>query len=201
MEAVARGEGHSEALIDRRSEPHMEGARILREPLLQRQQPVPIADGQPAQPIARADLERILDAGRRSASASNWQPWNFVVVTDRPQLVELAKVWQGARHVARSAATVAFVVRQPEDTRHQELLMYDLGQATANIMLAATDLGIGSGHAAVSDQEQARRVLVFPDGYFCAYLIGLGYPADRPLRPLARPDRRPFNEVVHWDRW
>ena len=40
------------------------------------------------QPIARADLERILDAGRRTASASNWQPWNFVVVTDRPQLVE-----------------------------------------------------------------------------------------------------------------
>jgi nitroreductase len=79
--------------------------------------------------------------------------------------------------------------------------MYDLGQATANIMLAATDLGIGSSHAAVSDQEQARRVLGFPDGYFCAYLIGLGYPADHRLRPLGRPDRRPFDEVVHWDRW
>ncbi len=153
------------------------------------------------QPIAREDLERILDAGRRAPSASNWQPWNFVVVTDRPQLVELAKVWQGARHVAGSAATIAFVVRQPEDPRRQDLLMYDLGQATANIMLAATDLGIGSGHASVSDQEQARRVLEFPDGYFCAYLIGLGYPADRHLRPLVRPDRRPLDEVVHWDRW
>jgi nitroreductase len=53
----------------------------------------------------------------------------------------------------------------------------------------------------VSDQEQARRVLGFPDGYFCAYLIGLGYPADRRLRPLVRPDRRAFDEVVHWDRW
>jgi nitroreductase len=153
------------------------------------------------QPIARADLERILDAGRRAASASNCQPWNFVVVTDRPQLVELAKVWQGARHVARSAATIALVVRQPEDTRHQDLLMYDLGQATANIMLAAADLGVGSGHAGVSDQEQAQRVLGFPDGYFCPYLIGLGYPADHRLRPLVRPDRRSFDEVVHWDRW
>ena len=153
------------------------------------------------QPIARADLERILDAGRRAASASNWQPWNFVVVTDRPQLVELAKVWQGARHVARSAATIALVVRQPEDTRHQDLLMYDLGQATANIMLAAADLGVGSGHAGVADQEQAQRVLGFPDGYFCVYLIGLGYPADHRLRPIVRPDRRPFDEVVHWDRW
>src|SRR4029453_15510043 len=153
------------------------------------------------QPIARADLERILDAGRRTASASNWQPWNFVVVTDRPQLVELAKVWQGARHVARSAATIALVVRPPEDARRRSLLMYDLGQATANIMLAAADLGIGSGHAAVSDQEQAQRVLKFPDGYFFGYLMGLGSPAARRLEPLVRPNRHPLDEVVHWERW
>jgi nitroreductase len=53
----------------------------------------------------------------------------------------------------------------------------------------------------VADQEQAQRVLGFPDGYLCVYLIGLGYPADRPLRPLPRPARRPFDEAVHWDRW
>jgi nitroreductase len=153
------------------------------------------------QPIAQADLERILDAGRRTASASNWQPWNFVAVTDRPQLVELAKVWQGARHVAQSAATIAFVVREPENDRQRNLLMYDLGQATASMMLAAADLSIGSGHAAVSDQEQAQQVLGFPDGYFCAYLIGFGYPADRRLKPLVRPNRRALDEVVHWDRW
>jgi nitroreductase len=44
-------------------------------------------------------------------------------------------------------------------------------------------------------------VLGFPDGSLCVYLIGLGYPADRPLRPLLRPARRPFDEVVHWGRW
>ena len=153
------------------------------------------------QPIAREDLERILDAGRHAPSASNWQPWNFVVVTDRAQLIELAKVWQGGRHVARSAATVALVAREPEDARHRDLLMYDLGQATANMMLTAADLWIGSGHSAVADQEQARRVLGFPEGYLCVYLIGFGYPADRPLRPLVRPDRRPFEEVAHWSRW
>ncbi len=74
-------------------------------------------------------------------------------------------------------------------------------RATAFIMLAAADLGIGSGHSAVPGQDQARRVLGFPDGYRTVYLIGLGYPADRPLRPLSRPNRRPFDEVVHWDRW
>jgi len=93
------------------------------------------------------------------------------------------------------------VARQPEDQMHHDWLMYDFGQATANMMLAAADLGIGSGHSSVRDQGQAQRVLGFPDGYLAVYLIGLGYPADRPLRPIARPDRRPFDDVVHWDQW
>jgi nitroreductase len=33
------------------------------------------------------------------------------------------------------------------------------------------------------------------------YLIGLGYPANRPLRPIGRPDRPPLDDVVHWDHW
>jgi nitroreductase len=154
------------------------------------------------QPIARENLERILEAGRRAPSAGNWQPWNFVVVTGREQLIELAKVWdRGGRHIAGSAATIALVAEEPEDEPHRDWLMYDLGQATANMMLAAVDLGIGSGHSAVIDQEQAQRVLGFPSGYLAVYLIGLGYPAGRPLRPLIRPSRRPFDEVVHWNRW
>jgi nitroreductase len=153
------------------------------------------------QPISRTDLEQILEAGRRAPSSMNWQPWNFVVVTDHEQLVELAQVWQGAKHVAKSAATIALVAAEPEDARHRDWLQYDLGQATAHIMLTATDLGIGSGHSAVLDQEQAKRVLDFPDGYFCVYLIALGFPADRPLRPITKPDRRPFADVVHWSHW
>ena len=41
----------------------------------------------------------------------------------------------------------------------------------------------GPGHSSVRDQEQAQQVLGFPDGYFAPYMIGFGYPADRPLRP------------------
>jgi nitroreductase len=68
-------------------------------------------------------------------------------------------------------------------------------------MLAAADLGIGSGHSAVGDQQQAQRGLGFPDGYLAVYMIGLGYPADRPLRPLSRPNRRQFDEIAHWQHW
>jgi nitroreductase len=73
------------------------------------------------EPIARADLERILDAGRRAPSAGNWQPWDFVVVTDRARLIELSKVWErGGRHIAHYAATIAMVAPGPEDARRGE---------------------------------------------------------------------------------
>jgi nitroreductase len=153
------------------------------------------------QPVSRTDLERILEAGRRAPSSTNWQPWHFIVVTDRGQLTGLSGVWRGAGHVATSAATIALIAAEPEDDVHARWLQYDLGQATAYIMLEAADLGIGSGHAAVGDQDEARRLLGFPEDHFCPYLIALGYPADRPLRPIEHPNRRPFDEVVRWGRW
>ena len=89
----------------------------------------------------------------------------------------------------------------PADARERDHCQYDLGQATMSIMIAAADLGIGSGHAAVGDQQLARQLLGFPDGKFLAYMIALGYPAGRRLAPIQRPDRRPFDEVVHRGRW
>jgi nitroreductase len=151
--------------------------------------------------IAPKDLDQILEAGRRTPSAGNQQAWDFVVCTDPEQLAQLAKIWCSGGHVARSAATIALIAPNAQDARSRDLVQYDMGQATMSIMLAAADLGIGSAHSAVSDQELARRLLGFPEDRFCAWLITLGVPADRPLRPIARPNRRPFEDVVHRGRW
>jgi nitroreductase len=152
-------------------------------------------------PIAGEDLDRILEAAWRTPSSSNQQRWDFVVCTDREQLQALSKVFQWAGHVATSAATICLVAPLVEDRQEAESIQYDLGQATMSIMLAAVDLGIGSGHASVRDQELARRLLGLPEDQFCARLIALGYPADRPLAPIARPARRPLDSVVHRGRW
>jgi nitroreductase len=152
-------------------------------------------------PIAASDLDRILEAGWRSPSASNRQPWDFVVVTDRSRLLELTAVWTGARHLAGAAAAVVMTLRQPEQERYITIDQYDLGQATMAMMVAAADLGIGSGHSAIGDQDTCRRILGIPEDRICAYMLALGYPADRPLEPIAHPDRRPIDEVVHRGHW
>jgi nitroreductase len=152
-------------------------------------------------PIPTEDLDLILEAGRRTPSSMNQQAWEFVVVTDRERLRALAGVWRYAGHIARSAATVVIVIPASEDPDTRETYQYDAGQATMSIMLAAADLGIGSGHASVGDQELARDLLGLPNDRECGWLIALGYPAGRPLKPIARPNRRPFDDVVHRDRW
>ena len=151
--------------------------------------------------ISPDDLDRILEAGRRAPSSMNAQRWDFVVVTDREQLQELAKVWRYGRHVARSAATMALVVPETDDPDTACSIEYDLGQVTMSMMLAAADLGIGSGHSAVMNQDQAHKVLGHPEDRRCAYLIAFGYPADRPLTPIKNPNRRTFDDVVHRGRW
>ena len=152
-------------------------------------------------PIAKEDLETILEAGRRSPSSKNEQRWDFIVCTDRLQLTGLSEVWRGASFVATSAATVALIAPLVDETRVRESIHYDLGQATMAMMVAAVDLGIGSGHTAVADQDLARELLGHPENMFCAWLMALGYPADRPLIPIKNPNRRAFSQVIHWDRW
>ena len=152
-------------------------------------------------PLPADHLNEILEAGRRAPSSQNWQPWDFIAVTERERLVKLSQTGQGAGHVAHSAATIALVASPPELERRRGTLYYDLGQATMSIMLAAAGLGIGSCHSAVGDQELAREVLGFPADKFGAYMISLGYPADRPLSLIRRPDRRPLDEVVHREHW
>jgi nitroreductase len=152
-------------------------------------------------PVANDHLDEILESGRRSPSSQNRQPWDFILVTERERLAELSRVAPGAAYVAHAAAAIALIGPVPANERQSNRVQYDLGQATMSMMLAAAGLGVGSGHAGVADQELARGLLGFPSDRFCAYLVALGYPADGPLTLIRRPDRRPFNEVVHRERW
>jgi nitroreductase len=152
-------------------------------------------------PLSEEDLNRILEAGRRAPSSGNNQRWDFVLIRDRGQLEQISHVWQGAGHIAKAAAAVGLVAPFSDDAGATAGINYDLGQAAMSMMIAAADLGIGSRTAAVREHELASEILGLPDDRRLTWLLGLGYPVDRPLKPIRKPDRRPFEEVVHYDRW
>ncbi len=151
--------------------------------------------------VALEDLDRILEAGRRSPSSMNEQPWAFVVVTERARLIELAGIWEYGEHLAGAAAAIAFVAAATEGPEQREIIQFDMGQAAMSVMLAAADLGIGSCHSAIGDQALARDLLGLPADRECIVLLSLGYPVSRPLTPIEHPSRRAFGDVVHRERW
>jgi len=154
------------------------------------------------EPIAEEDLERILNAARRTGSSKNDQHWAFIVLRDRDHLRELAAVGHYAGHLADATAAIAIVT--PNATGHyNNSVMWDAGRAAQNMVLAAWDLGIGSVPATVYDHELASRLLGLPDDRRCDFLLSFGHPAD-PAK-LAAPNRSggriQLSDLVHEERW
>jgi nitroreductase len=144
------------------------------------------------QPIDEATLGAILDAGRRAQSSKNTQPWQFVVVRERETLVALSRCGDYAGHLAGAAAGVALISTVRDG--------YDLGQATACLMLAAWELGVGSCIASIYDADKARALLGVPADRYFDVALSFGYPA-ADWQPTKMGGRRPLEDVVRWERW
>jgi nitroreductase len=154
-------------------------------------------------PLEPAHLERILHAGRRAGSSKNSQRWAFIVCRDRAHLRELSVVGPWAGHLAGASAAVALVTPDPKVDTAPLSVMFDLGQAAANMMLAAWELGIGSVPATVYQHDLARRLLGYPADHHCEFLLSFGYPADPGdlTRPPKAGGRTSLDELVHEERW
>lgn len=155
------------------------------------------------EPLSEEDLRAILDAGRRAGSSKNLQRWHFIVIRDRATLTELANVGPFASHLAGGAAAIALVTPDPQAADQPLSVMWDLGRAAQNMTLAAWARGIGSVPATVYDHDLCRRTLGYPPDQHCEYLLNFGYPAvERSItRPARIGGRRPFAEVVYYERW
>ncbi|MEK6719621.1 MAG: nitroreductase family protein [Chloroflexota bacterium] len=153
--------------------------------------------------LAEADLERILDAGRRAWSSKNLQRWDFIVCRGREHLQALAAVGRDAGHLAGAAVAIALVTPDPRGPDAPLSIIFDLGQAAANMSLVAWELEIGSVPATVYDQELVSRLLKLPPDRHCEYLLSLGYPADPALlRAPSRPGgRKLLSTIVHDEVW
>jgi nitroreductase len=160
-------------------------------------------------PLEPAHLKRILHAGRRSGSSKNMQRWTFIVCRDRATLRELSEVGPWAGHLAGAAVGIALVTPDPRGSLDPAgdgaplSIMFDLGQAAQNMMLAAWELGIGSVPATVYQHEVARRLLGYPADQHCEYLLSFGYPKDPTdlTRSLNARGRRDLDEMVRQERW
>lgn len=146
-------------------------------------------------PVDEDTILAILDAGRRSQSSKNTQPWHFVVVRDRETLKALSQTGDYAGHLAGAAFAVVLL---GESERAWN--MFDLGQAASYLQLAAWELGVGSCIATIYEPDKARAILGAPPEVSCNVALSFGYrsPEDKPAK---MGGRKPVAEIVHWEKW
>ena len=153
------------------------------------------------EPLKQEEVERILNAGRRSQSSKNSQPWHFIAVRERDRLQKLAQTGNSMAHVAGSALCVVIVI--PTENERTLWHFFDAGQSASYMQLAGTELGIGSCLGTIYKPDDVRDLLGIPDTHQARLVISFGYPADLTAakRPLKAGGRREFDEVVHWETW
>ena len=142
------------------------------------------------EPIPRADLETIVDAGRLAPSGYNKQPWDFIVVTERDmiQRLKVASQW-----MEKAGAIIAIVLTPSRWWKE------DGSAAIENMLLASTALGYGScwlqGYTEPLEGE-FKELLGVPEEKRLLTLIPIGVPTEWPTG-----DKRPLEDVIHWERY
>ena len=150
-----------------------------------------------ARPIDADAQRRILEAGRVAGSSKNRQARRFVVLRDPAVVERTAACVYASDNVLRAALVAAVVVGGKGPTA------FDAGRAAQNMMLAASNEGIGSCPNGIADAEALQAVVGHDDGEQVATALTFGYPVT-PRDPerlsaeewIARADRKPYEEVV-----
>jgi nitroreductase len=146
------------------------------------------------EPVSDEVIRQILDAGRRSQSSKNTQPWQFIVIRERDRLESLSKTGTYAGHIAGAAFAVVLV-----GERQSHWNFYDPGQASAYMQLAAWGLGVGSCIATLHQEDAAKTLLGVPAEMSATVALSFGYPA--PDWTPNKGGRKKLDELVRSETW
>lgn len=143
-------------------------------------------------PIPPEVIQDLLEAAQWAPSGSNNQPWAFVVVQE-PANVRKVKMFSPGLGGVPAALLILCSDHSGEDTT----AIMDVSMAAQNVMLVATDQGLGSCVVRSHHQEALRKLLNLPAHVLPELIVTLGYPA----KPGKNLGRRPLEEVAHWEEW
>ncbi len=135
-------------------------------------------------PIAQEHLDHILRAGMAGPSAHNMQPWSFVVVDDRGLLDAIADFHEYGKMLYKAPAAI-LVCAIREVVKNDHFYQQDIGAAIENMLLAATECGVGSCWCGIHPRLEVERPFVellhMPEEFFPFAIVALGYRIEEPV--------------------
>jgi len=149
-----------------------------------------------SRPVEDKKLEKVLDAARLAPTAANKQPFQLMVVKTEGRKDELKRVYPADWFSQAPLVICACAVKSESWTRRDGRNYVDVDTTIAmdHLILAATNLGLGTCWIAAFDAEAAREVLKIPDDVEPLLFTPLGYPADE----IGTKTRKGLDELVRY---
>ena len=147
------------------------------------------------EPVSEEVLNNILEAGRRSPSATNMQPWHFVIARD--QKAKEACSFGGFNRFTRDASFVVVGLYKQSEVIIEKLSLMDVTIARQNMVIAAWIQGVGSCWMGAFDERKLKDTLNLPADSRIVGAVAFGIPDEKPSQPA----KKPLSEIVHFDKW
>jgi nitroreductase len=151
-------------------------------------------------PIEDEKLGQILEAARLAPTAANRQPFQLIVIHTEGRKEELQRIYHRKWFVQAPIIICACALGKEGWVRSEDKKRYrdvDVAIVMDHLILAATNLGLGTCWIAAFNPALAREVLGLPDNVEPIIFTPLGYPADKP----EPKERKPLSELVRYERW
>lgn len=141
-------------------------------------------------------LKLVMEAARLAPSAVNFQPWKFLVITDKKMLNELSKTYSREWFKTAPTCIVACGNHQTSWKRNdgKDHCDIDVAIAVEHIMLAATELGLGTCWVCNFDAKMCAEILNLPKEWEPIAIIPIGYSDTA----VVEKKRKPIDEIVEY---
>jgi nitroreductase len=154
-------------------------------------------------------LARCLDAARLAPSASNTQPWHFIVVDKEPLRTEVAnatfsELVKFNRFALQAPVIVVLLLEKPRMLnrfamllKNKEWRLIDIGITAEHFCLQAAEEGLGSCMMGWYDEKKLKELLSIPADKMVGLVITLGYAEE--CYPLRKKTRKPVEEIASYN--
>mgnify|MGYP000898975964 CR=1 FL=1 len=146
-------------------------------------------------------LSELIEAGIWAPSGSNIQPWYFIIVQDKGVLEQVKAFSPG---LLGNPPVVIIVCTDRQlafekggELGRDELCLMDICMASQNIMLMATEKGLGTCAIRSFNKSAVARIIGLPTHVSPDLIISVGYPKGTAVAPK----RKAVSKVAYFDRW
>jgi nitroreductase len=161
-------------------------------------------------PVEEDKISYVLECARLAPSWANTQCWRFIVIKNKETIAQISKTTIINRWL-KTAPIVLIACADPTESGSNNSLPYftvDVSIALEHVVLAATDLGLGTCWIAGFDETKLKELLEIPKRIRIVALTPLGYPVDKKgiteqitKKFLRINKRKTLNEIVHYEHW